>query len=300
MAGADDAADGRAGAALLHDGRDGAMQTGVPIDLQRLDHFKRTLDHLTDPTMPAPKMMRGRCQACTNPWFCVSPCPNAPDVPFPPSWKPQPKVLPELVREPPLSQQLQNTTAHPSRARAEAAPELTPEKCTRRVPQLLAAPPRQFTRQSEPTNQKIVQSTWDEVAAILPQKVLRLDRSKDLVDEILRDEHITLHLCTHTYHVQHAQSVIAAIPRAYIFKIGITQDPSWRFYEAPYAYTNLYNIKRKDGVNYKHMFIINLSHSREVSSLSFTTHPNPHNLPNTVSAPSGTFPIFFAAFFCAE
>jgi hypothetical protein len=159
-------------------------------------------------------------------------------------------------------------------------------------------PPRQFTRQSEPTNQKTVQSTRDEVAAILPPKVLRLDRSKGLVDAILRDEHITLHLCKDTYHVQHAQSVIAAIPMAYIFKIGITHDPSWRFYEAPYSYTNL-DIKRKEGVNYEHMLVISLSHSREVSSLSFTTHPNPHNLPNTVSAPSGTLPIFFAAIVCA-
>ena len=254
MIGAGGAADGRAGAALSDDGRQGAMKTGVPIDPARLNHFKRTLDHLTDPTMPSPKRMDRRCQECENVWFCVSPCPRAPDVPLPPWWKPLPK-LPVLEPER-LPQQTQNT-AHPSRPRAEAAPEL------------LAAPPRQFIRQPEPTNQKTVQSTWDEVAAILPQKVRRLDRTKFLVDGILRDEHITLHLCTHTYHFQLAQSMIATIPRAYRFKIGITQDPSWRFYEAQYAYT-LSHTKRKDGVNYEHMLIIHLSHSREVSPRSLT------------------------------
>ena len=40
----------------------------------------------------------------------------------------------------------------------------------------------------------------------------------------------------------------------------------FRFYEAHYAYTRFY-IRKKDFVNYEHMLIINLSHSREVCAM---------------------------------
>ena len=87
-----------------------------------------------------------------------------------------------------------------------------------------------------------------------------------MVEDILTDEHMSLHLDKSTNQVQHAQSVIASIPRAFRFKIGITRCPTWRYYTAPYSYNKFY-FRQKDGVDYEHMLIIHISHSREVVAM---------------------------------
>ena len=87
-----------------------------------------------------------------------------------------------------------------------------------------------------------------------------------MVEDILTDEHMSLHLDKSTNQVQHAQSVIASIPRAFRFKIGITRCPTWRYYTAPYGYNKFY-FRQKDGVDYEHMLIIHISHSREVVAM---------------------------------
>ena len=122
-------------------------------------------------------------------------------------------------------------------------------------------------RQREPTNQNDGQSTWEEVVSILDEKVLRLDRTSTMVEDILRDEHMTLHLCPHTYQVQHMLSLIANIPKALRFKIGVTADPEYRFYTAPWAYSWEFS-KKKDRVDYEHMLIIYLSHSRKACAMT--------------------------------
>ena len=207
---------------------------------------KPTLEELPKDPPPKRQRMDRRCQRCESVWFCVDPCPNTPQVTPQPQEQFQKEVHPGTPTIQPRAEPAESLTA----------PEPRPEAKKNRQ----AARPEPT---EHPFGQTSEQMCWEEVKAILPQKTLRLDRTKPLVEDMLNDEHMTLHLCGHTFEVQHVQSVIANIPKRFRFKIGITEDPIRRYYEAHYAYNKFY-IKQKDGVNYEHMLIIRLSHSKDV------------------------------------
>ena len=96
----------------------------------------------------------------------------------------------------------------------------------------------------------------------MPLKAQRLDRFRSEVEMILtNNDSLSFWLCPHTYMIQYFKAVIAAIPKTYRFKVGITAEPFRRFYEKKYAYNKKY-IKRKQGVQYEHMTILHISHSR--------------------------------------
>jgi hypothetical protein len=113
------------------------------------------------------------------------------------------------------------------------------------------------------------QSSWAMVKNILGKernpagkKVLELERTWDLFKDIFTDECIHFNLPHNTFYIQHAKGVIGSLPPSYRFKIGITNHPHYRFYEADYAYMKLYS-KTKDGVWYSGMALLNVHYRRD-------------------------------------
>ena len=217
----------------------GAILTGS----QTLDHplssmgaiFTGSQTHHT-PTMPTGTR---RCQHCTMPWFCVSPCPNAQDHVPPEPQQPQrrqpvhpgtPTIQPRRdVDDPPMG-----APPEPKRRRVTTTITLTATATT--TSSSSSSRTRSFISWQEVARGGSFisgQSTWQEVAdKCLTTKVLRLDRTKTMVEDCLADEHMSLHLPSSTYEVQHLHSVIASIPETFRFKVGISWCPTWRYYMA--------------------------------------------------------------------
>ena len=129
------------------------------------------------------------------------------------------------------------------------------------------------------------QKEWEAVKKVLPPKTLMLERTKPMFEELLTDEHIKVWLPSSTHYIQHCHRVVALIPRDYRFKIGITVDPSARYYESHYAYSKSRS-QQRDHVRYNSMVVIYTHHSREVIAMmehALITHfriHSPHQCAN--------------------
>ena len=110
------------------------------------------------------------------------------------------------------------------------------------------------------------QKDWEAVQKVLPPKTLLLERTKPMFEELLTDEHIKVWLPSSDYYIQHCHRVVALIPRDYGFKIGITVDPSARYYESHYAYSKSRS-QQRDHVRYNSMVVIYTDHSRRVIAM---------------------------------
>ena len=252
-----------------------APQMGVTPGSQALelplDHFIRTINRLTGLTAEEPGMpKRRRCQHCSNIWFCSEPCPNAPHVPpFLGPVVPRP-VHPGTATIRPCEPYPVRAPRPPERAAAPAAPVAAPVRSNPSGSAGSSGSLGHFStyqRQQTPR-----QSQWQEVLDLcLPVKTTRLDRTKEALQDILNDAHMSLHLASTRHQIPHGQSIIANIPNELRFKIGITRDACWRYYGAPYCYNKFYS-RRKDGVDFQHMLIIHISHSRETAATLEHSH----------------------------
>ena len=107
------------------------------------------------------------------------------------------------------------------------------------------------------------QKDWESVAVLLDAKVLRLERTQPVFEEILSDARLSVWLAVGTDYIQHCKNVIFSLPPQKRIKIGITFCPNFRYYEAHYAYSKLWQ-QRQDGVRYEGMVIARCHVNREV------------------------------------
>ncbi len=107
------------------------------------------------------------------------------------------------------------------------------------------------------------QRTWEAVRALLPEKVLRLERCKPMFEDLLADLRISVWLPKDTHIVQHVKQVANSLLPGMRFKIGVTVDPNWRYYEAGYAYCKNTSHER-DGVRYEGMIVVYAHPVRDV------------------------------------
>jgi len=102
-----------------------------------------------------------------------------------------------------------------------------------------------------------------EVMAVLPTKTTRMERCRPMLQNALEDLRISVWLSKDADIVRHVHKVVCSLPTQMKFKIGITEDPEWRYYEAPYAYT-LAKYKERDGVQYEGMILVLVHPVRDV------------------------------------
>lgn len=205
---------------------------------------------MSDPDnhLPPPPRNKRRCSECETVWFCTHPCPKATKHNF--TSKPQPKpVHPGTATISPRTEWEEISTSPAAPAEAPARQE--------RPPKVMRA---------EEANYRLGQRTWKEAVAILPAKVVKLQRTESLIDDIITDANMTLNLCPSSYHVQHARAVIASLPPSWRFKIGVTWSPEHRYYLSHYAYTKMY-IQQKEHTKFEHMVILHVSRSREAIAM---------------------------------
>ena len=237
-----------------------------------LDHFRQTIDNLSDPTNnpPAQPLKRRRCLHCDLIWFCSSPCPNAPP-------KSDASVLESLAlptiphRHDTVSVPRGTTVQTYGYGALKLFNKLTQRPCAVETQQGSSGinQPQQasITTTSTPddwsSNKHMrLQTTWEQVETVVPPKALRLDRARNEIELILtNDDTLSLWICPHTYKMQYFCAVIASIPMSYRFKIGLTATPFIRFHVKSYAYDREH-IKGTQGVQYEHMTILHMSHSR--------------------------------------
>lgn len=209
------------------------------MDPEILDHFKKTLDYLSDPgnNPEPPAVPPPPCSICKMTWFCTWPCPTKPLKPFTPdpTWNSRKEQMQDVDDE--VADSAQSTKSR-------------------------SPPPRR--RQNE--KQQLPGRKWEQVGALLTQKVLALPRTRQVVEQILTDHRISMNPCSNTFVIPHCRSVIAELPSTNRFKIGLTIDPDHRFYTASYSYNRKY-IQEKDGVQYSNMIIVYVSHSRDVIAM---------------------------------
>ena len=237
----------------------------VPADVKR--HFISVLDG--DPIWPMPEV----CTKCRSPWFCT--CPKDKD-----------DLAVHNVRErsppPPPPGMVEILCMRMPREEAEAPPHRRDEVRDARR-----------RREVAPTSAEVHatrvnidgQKEWEAVKNVLPPKTLMLSRTKPMFEELLTDEHIKVWLPSSTDYIQHCHRVVALIPRDYRFKIGITVDPSARYYESHYAYSKSRS-QQRDHVRYNSMVVIYTDHSRRYIAMmehALITHfqiHSPHQCAN--------------------
>ena len=248
-------------------------------------HFISVLDG--DPIWPMPEV----CTKCRSPWFCT--CPKDKDdlavhnvrERSPPP--PPPGMVEILCMRMPLKE-------------AEAPPHRRHEVREARRRREVASssevaskrPRYHHTPQGSSGPMEVAvsatmegQKEWEAVKKVLPPKTLLLERTKPMFEELLTDEHIKVWLPSSTHYIQHCHRVVALIPRDYRFKIGITVDPSARYYESHYAYSKSRS-QQRDQMRYNSMVVIYTHHSREVIAMmehALITHfriHSPHQCAN--------------------
>lgn len=85
--------------------------------------------------------------------------------------------------------------------------------------------------------------------------------------DVLADLHrISVWLPRDTHCVRHVKSVIASLSREMMFKIGITVNPMFRYYEAWYAYSKAH-AQQRDGVIYEGMILVYVHPMRDTVSM---------------------------------
>ena len=90
-----------------------------------------------------------------------------------------------------------------------------------------------------------------------------MDRCRPVLQNAIEDLRISVWLSKDTDIVRHVHKVVRSLPTQKKFKIGITEDPEWRYWRAPYAYT-LPKSKEGDGVQYEGMILVYVHPVRDV------------------------------------
>ena len=70
------------------------------------------------------------------------------------------------------------------------------------------------------------------------EKVLKLERTKEMFQNYVCDDQISVYLPQNTDYMRHARMIISMFPKGHRFKVGITNDAENRYYGAFYAYSN--------------------------------------------------------------
>jgi hypothetical protein len=107
------------------------------------------------------------------------------------------------------------------------------------------------------------QTDLEAVMALLNEGVLRLERTKPMLQRALEDMRMQVWLSPDTDYVRHLKRVIDSLSHQMKFKVGITVCPESRYYQARYAYC-LPSAQERDGVRYEGMIIIYVHAVRDV------------------------------------
>ena len=107
------------------------------------------------------------------------------------------------------------------------------------------------------------QTDLEAVMARLDKGVLRLERTKPMLQLALEDLRMQVWLSPDTDYVRHVRRVVDSLPHHMNFKVGITVCPEARYYHARYAYC-LPSAQERDGVRYEGMIIVYVHAVRDV------------------------------------
>ena len=240
------------------------------VDHAVVRHVTATLDSLATSDGPYAGSPPRPCNICNNIWWCICDDPNRPPY-VEPDYIIEQREQRRLSRVP---RSLSNVSTVPRSPRSRSSQRSRPLSSTSSAP--LRPGPRpvqpgpQVQRRLESFGPQVQQS-WEAVEPLLSAKVLHLERTRPLFKDLLEDSdgRIKFQLLAHSkYYMQHAKSVIASLPPAHGFKIGITNDPDYRFHLAPYAYTRQTS-QAHDRVRYSDggMILIHVHHCREVIAM---------------------------------
>ena len=228
-------------------------------------HITATLNSLATDDGPYAGSPPRPCTKCNNIWWCICYDPNRP-----------PYVEPHYIIERREQRRLSRVGVGrvPRSSRSRSSQRSRPLSSTSSAPLHpgpAPVPPGPRVQRSWESFGPRVQRSWEAVEALLSPKVLHLERTKPLFKRLLKDPDGRIKvqlLASSKYYVQHAKSVIASLPPAHGFKIGITNDPDNRFHLAHYAYTRERS-QARDRVRYSAggMILIHAHHSREVIAM---------------------------------
>ena len=216
------------------------------MEPDRLAFFISCIDGTRDGPPPAPV-----CPKCLSTFFCTC---SLVDVPYrrgasPPP--PTPVMLEVLRQSRSLSKRSLRKRSRSSR-KQQAKQEFT-KAAMRPLPTGSCSPLRQ--------------ATWEEVATLLDDNTLSLQRTRSMFEKLFEDMNMTVHLPNSDDYIQHGISVVVDnFSGSQRFKIGMTIDPAKRFYQHPCAYVR-HAIQAKDRANWSSMTIIYCDYCQRAAAM---------------------------------
>ena len=153
-------------------------------------------------------------------------------------------------------QQLRGTTSQELRkqpVQCQKSPTVT--LCHQSGAAAAAAPAAAAATQTQRPPGPFGQTDWESVSALLDGKTKSLERCQPMIENALADLRLSVWLPRDKNIARHVEHVVRALPPAMRFKIGVTVDPDWRYYQADYAYCKQKSMLR-DGVRYEGMIVV--------------------------------------------